>query len=237
MRHIPGWWGRHRRRHSRRRGRPPALPTASASAGRHGSIGPRPAPTHDPCRSHPSFPRFLRFGARQAPRVPCPMKNHPRSTTLAPSVRTGMRVNTEMSCIPRENVGFHARISTMQGATPSLPVGPRRITKHRRVALPKALCQVVGIEADGFVTTRRARNDRGVIMIRPCLTPTQRTVSRDCSRARPVSQVGQVAIPAALLEEVGLDKGSLVAFSVGSAAIRMFSADRVAVLPAPRRFL
>lgn len=114
-------------------------------------------------------------------------------------------------------------------------VGPRRITRYRRVTLPSSLCRAVGIEAGGFVTTLRARNDRGVIMIRPCPAPLHLTRSRRPGRARRVSPVRQVAIPAELLNGAGLDAGSLVGFRLGSAAIAMFAADRLAVLPTPRR--
>lgn len=130
----------------------------------------------------------------------------------------------------------YAIVSIMNRPSQTNMVVPRKITRHHRVTLPSALCHVVGIEPEGFVTTHRARNDRGVIMIRPCPAPQYPTRSRQPGRARRVSLLGQVVIPAALLNETGLGAGALVGFCLGQAAIRMFAADRLAVLPTPRRF-
>ncbi|AMU70635.1 hypothetical protein A3O05_11700 [Mycobacteroides abscessus] len=75
-----------------------------------------------------------------------------------------------------------------------------------------------------------------MIMVRACATPLARSFAREVDRPRPVDRVGQVAIPSTLLASVGLGAGSLVSFSLGSRAIKVFSADRVvAPLPAARR--
>lgn len=120
-----------------------------------------------------------------------------------------------------------AIISSMRAADRSNVVGPRRITEFRRVPLPVAFSEELGIKPNGYVTTTRARNDRHTIMIRPCEEPAESGRRRDIDRPRRVDTVRQVAFPAELLKNTGLAIGSLVSFSLGVAAIKMFSSSRV----------
>ncbi len=108
-----------------------------------------------------------------------------------------------------------------------MPIGPRRLNALRRVTIPTRAASRVGVQPGSWVVIRSYRRDRGVLVIRSADEPVREYRLRDPRRARRVSNTGQLALPAALLDQAGIEVGQWVAFSTSRSGLRVFSADRV----------
>jgi hypothetical protein len=125
-------------------------------------------------------------------------------------------------------LAMSAKISSMK--ITSLPVGPRKVTRWRRVTLPTNLAIPSGMVHGAWVRVEQARRDRGALIVRQTEAPT--SMDRSAYLGRTVTKSGQISLPAALMDRVGLDVGDWVYFMAtpNAAAIRVLPAGRVGLM-------
>jgi bifunctional DNA-binding transcriptional regulator/antitoxin component of YhaV-PrlF toxin-antitoxin module len=110
----------------------------------------------------------------------------------------------------------------------TMPIGPRRINELRRVTIPTRAGRGVGVEPGCWVVVTALRRDHAVLVIRPAPDTEPAEFARlDPRRPRRVSDTGQLALPAPLLDAAGLAVGQWVAFSPTRGGLRLFAAERV----------
>jgi bifunctional DNA-binding transcriptional regulator/antitoxin component of YhaV-PrlF toxin-antitoxin module len=124
------------------------------------------------------------------------------------------------------NAHSHTDIFISMTSLP-MPIGPRQVSGLRRVTIPTRAAARVGVLPGSWVMVSAYRKDQGVLVIRPTGEPARGYGLRDPRRARKVSDTGQLTLPAALLDQVGIAVGEWVAFTTSRSGLRVFSANRV----------
>lgn len=89
----------------------------------------------------------------------------------------------------------------------------RRINEFRRIGLPSALADGIGLGSNQWVSVRPGSDRSGALII-------ERAVS-DESGARRVGQNRQVTVPAKVLDQVGLDIDHWVYVRLDAASMRL----------------
>lgn len=80
---------------------------------------------------------------------------------------------------------------------------PRQVSGLRRVAIPKKLALAAAIPAEGFVLVERPPGPRAVLVMSPA-QEVQGAARRDPERPRQLNKARQVALPAPLMDAIGL---------------------------------
>lgn len=122
----------------------------------------------------------------------------------------------------------------------TMEVVARRVSEKRRVGLPMELAVLSGIGPKAWVSVGLAEGQRWALEVTPVPTPKDpgAAARRDPDRPRMVTEVMQVTLPKALMEEVGMKPDDWVfVSSLGeSRGMRVVSQAKVRLreLPAPR---
>jgi antitoxin component of MazEF toxin-antitoxin module len=116
--------------------------------------------------------------------------------------------------------------------------GPRAVIPSvRRVCLPKKLAKPLGLTPGEFARVGVSPHHDGELVVSAAPAPEQLRRSRDPHRARRVTALAQLSLPAALLDAVGVtqqDPWVYFAASDDGRALRVIPAARVDMRVTPR---